>query len=390
MFRTSRASVDPVGWDRQTGLGGVAQARIVLEEQIEDHLKRIVLVIKRELNTLTPIRRLPTELLVDIFMRRLSGEKAARHKACIHRDYVPLRCGDARISILHVCHQCRAICLGAPRLWRDVMTNFSEEWMREVLSRSGNIPLAVLTYGQDLARWSKTVQLALNELPRTGSLTFFRSDFEYRMLTSTAPVLESLTFYQTEYDLPRNLDLSRLARLNLYRCKFAWEHPILASSLVHLDIRCNAPYLLHPHPSQHAIITVPSPPGCASSSSCSVSTPQLEPTRYASRAAPVDVRRYCGSGCILPLPHLVPLRVLLLKAVRMRIIHEDPKCQIDMEGLSAFGVMLAEREEKGHLLERLILNECFNLTEKDVRELQDVVSSISVEWDGCCNDDSSM
>ncbi|EKM49052.1 uncharacterized protein PHACADRAFT_188988 [Phanerochaete carnosa HHB-10118-sp] len=145
------------------------------------------------------------------------------------------------MSISQVCHQWRAICLSTPLLWYQVSTDFPEKWMREALSRSGEVLLEVLINNQEGTLGRNIIWLALDELPRIKSLTWFRvSDFEKpedNLPTPTLPFLESLAFYNTTNDLPRGLKLPRLTRLVAHNCsRFTWDHPILVPSLAHLDI----------------------------------------------------------------------------------------------------------------------------------------------------------
>lgn len=157
----------------------------VHDEEIRKH-KHAIADLRRGLNSLLSIARLPDELLAEIFMiyaavfkadladsQRAAGHTATRyllqHPTVIRRTESQY----AWIRVTHICHRWREVALGFPRLWTHIdcrRPDMTAEW----LLRSKAAPLhvsSVLEYGR--AAWIRgcdSLLLALQELPRTRHL----------------------------------------------------------------------------------------------------------------------------------------------------------------------------------------------------------------------------
>ncbi|KAI9064010.1 hypothetical protein FKP32DRAFT_1570692, partial [Trametes sanguinea] len=112
----------------------VAHERKVLEDRIAHHADTII-GLKTRLNTLTPIARLPPEILSEIFalVSTKQYEETWRHHYGSSQVYKWL-------SVAHVCRVWRSIALDTPRLWSNIVLT-RPEVDREVLARSKKAPL---------------------------------------------------------------------------------------------------------------------------------------------------------------------------------------------------------------------------------------------------------
>ncbi|KAF7356579.1 F-box domain-containing protein [Mycena venus] len=186
-------------------------------------------------NALSPIGRLPPEMLSRIFLFCSDPESLSWIK-----------------EVSHICRHWRAVALGCPNLW-SVLVFAQPKWADEMLKRSKMAPLTVkadLTYMTP--RMVNTVHSSLTQISRIGELevkTGSRSVPEILNLTDTAPYLHSLSlaspgFAQEEhFTLPNNFlnaEAPRLRRLELTRFFLPWDSPLL-SNLFHLKIQNPGP-----------------------------------------------------------------------------------------------------------------------------------------------------
>ncbi|KAH9987712.1 hypothetical protein BJV77DRAFT_772829 [Russula vinacea] len=191
-------------------------------------LQESLLALKARRNALSPISRLPPEILATIFS--LLPPSAWVTKA-----------GNlARICVAHVCRRWRETTLNHPRLWSDI--NFSKltpDGMAEILARTQRIPLHLEV---DANRW------------RTGQFDTFVEQLEAHIshirylsisghlhtslnqVISSVPTLESLSLshehhrYRLPHVNPVNLSsciAPRLTSLELVNCDISWESPLL-------------------------------------------------------------------------------------------------------------------------------------------------------------------
>ena len=101
--------------------------------EMDDHNTAII-KIKTRLNTLVPISTLPSELLADIFQIVVQANRDA---------LVSTSPPYAWVAVTHVCTHWRAVALGTPTLWSDIVLPCRPQCVREMLLRSQGVPLSV-------------------------------------------------------------------------------------------------------------------------------------------------------------------------------------------------------------------------------------------------------
>jgi hypothetical protein len=161
------------------------------DEILETEVKLLKLKCRR--NQLTPACRLPSEILLSIFM--------ALHDVWSYSPAADRRC-HFPIAVSQVCSSWRAVSLSFQPLWNHVeWSSFGPPVGDLVIKRSGQRPLDVLLRMENCYR--AATRLTKGVLARTSSLTLedcpvdlFYDGWDYRhdigILKHPAPVLESL------------------------------------------------------------------------------------------------------------------------------------------------------------------------------------------------------
>ncbi|KAF7370585.1 F-box domain-containing protein [Mycena sanguinolenta] len=205
-----------------------------LDEDIQKYQESIR-SLQYQRNALSPIGRLPPEMLSRVFM------------FCIHRDSLSwIR------EVSHICRHWRAVALGCPNLWSFPV--FSQpRWADEMLKRSKMAPLTVkadLTYMTP--KMIESVHSSLAQISRIGEMDIrvgSRSVNEILNLTDAAPYLHTLCLMSPGFSHDDHFALGstflngetpRLRRLELTRFFLPWDSPLL-SNLVHLKIQNPGP-----------------------------------------------------------------------------------------------------------------------------------------------------
>ncbi|KAI0059580.1 hypothetical protein BV25DRAFT_1054039 [Artomyces pyxidatus] len=211
-----------------------------MDKDIEQ-LENVLRALKKHRNTLSPISRLPPEILSRIFS---------------HLAAPSLNTPWMWQTVSHVCRRWREVAVFSPLLWTSIDFR-SAAWTMEFLQRSQYAPLAVHT-GDLLHRDINSVQWALHEMPRIRELSLSgNTDTLERLedhLLEESPLLETLSLSATShgrgfddcYIVPDGLLAGyapRLRKLSLSMCRVSPTLPILAG-------------LTHFHAS------VPDPRGC--------------------------------------------------------------------------------------------------------------------------------
>ncbi|OJT15399.1 hypothetical protein TRAPUB_8048 [Trametes pubescens] len=112
----------------------VLRARLDIQSDIAMYARAIV-DLKSRLNTLTPIGRLPPELLSEILVRGVIDEDDRWPS-----DHYYNRL--AWIRLTHICRHFRAVALSTPRFWSHLRLVKSEVFA-ELLARSKSTPLHI-------------------------------------------------------------------------------------------------------------------------------------------------------------------------------------------------------------------------------------------------------
>ncbi|KAH9841840.1 uncharacterized protein C8Q71DRAFT_739039 [Rhodofomes roseus] len=230
--------------------GNIAARRgQLLEELVRLHARNVE--VKAEINALSPICRLPDELLVAIFMYcvALQGdldtvwtENSAYFPGQRQRPY-------SWIVLSQVCRQWRRVALDFPALWSSVFLAAGEDFIAEVLRRSQRMPLDVVVWVDSFVANDKarTLRLVLGELSRCRSLRITMPDAYVppELENNPAPELRTLKIRNTCTNYPSappeftRLFRGRAPRLECLdlagRATFDW--PLLVSStLRHLTL----------------------------------------------------------------------------------------------------------------------------------------------------------
>lgn len=202
-------------------------ARASFEAAINYHEREIV-KIKRQLNKLSPIYRLPPEILGTIFI-------------CVARSVFDLTRPYGWIRLTHACYEWREVALHTPRLWSHIYLVRNLEFMREVFARSKEAPLHVdiLSY-----ETPEVVELAFAHIHHTAVLQL-RRGFEKAIgnipFPPFAPVLGRLELSTEDPESPianmvLNCRMPELFHLDVHSAAFLfpWSRPIFQNSLTHL------------------------------------------------------------------------------------------------------------------------------------------------------------
>ena len=137
-----------------------------------------VLAAKRRLNELTPVGKLPTEVLLIVFMYLSSTWHT----------------GDRTwFWVTHVCHAWRATAIDFPALWAQIAAH-SVEWTQMLLSRSQGAQLDVVVLPA-VNPYDEVVQLITRELHRTRTLEWcnYSEPTVDPAAPASAPFLSSIT-----------------------------------------------------------------------------------------------------------------------------------------------------------------------------------------------------
>ncbi|EGN96756.1 hypothetical protein SERLA73DRAFT_161770 [Serpula lacrymans var. lacrymans S7.3] len=222
----------------------ISQARSQIDKELIA-LDESMRVLRTRRNSLAPISRLPPELLSTIFTHCAHSPHLHEHATFSIRF----------IKVGHVCRHWRAVALGCPSLWSNLVFSYPR-WTDEMLIRSKMAPLVVkvdLTYMTP--KVVEALQQALKHSIRVKDFKLIASKEMMEKLlnqvSGPAPLLESLSLsnsryshYTTEsgYPLPEVMfegQTPRLRRLELFKCDISWNSALL-SGLTHLDIRNTA------------------------------------------------------------------------------------------------------------------------------------------------------
>ncbi|KAJ7155425.1 hypothetical protein C8R43DRAFT_430595 [Mycena crocata] len=210
----------------------VASAQRQIDQEIRKSQDSIRALQSRR-NSLSPVGRLPPEMLSRIFLFCSNPDSLSWIK-----------------EVSHICRHWRAVALGCPNLWSIPI--FSQpRWADEMLKRSKMAPLTVkadLTYMTP--KMINTLHSSL-QISRIGELdvkTGSRSVPEILNLSDTAPYLHSLClesprYAQEHFTLPPtflNGEAPRLRRLELTRFFMPWDSPLM-NNLTHLKIQNPGP-----------------------------------------------------------------------------------------------------------------------------------------------------
>ncbi|KAI0055564.1 hypothetical protein BV25DRAFT_1921712 [Artomyces pyxidatus] len=189
------------------------------------------------INALSPMSRLPPELLVHIFSYCIAESRTWQKK----------NIGMGWATVTHVCRWWRQVALCNPILWKHVYFPLNKSWAQEVMSRAKSAGVVVSWIQQPETTQPKrpTSDLALDKLDgieqlRLNTFDGTLNDIE-AILQLSAPILEvvDISCSPRALRVPTNLfggDAPRLRSLSIRGClEFPWTAPALCN-IVNLTV----------------------------------------------------------------------------------------------------------------------------------------------------------
>ncbi|KZW02786.1 hypothetical protein EXIGLDRAFT_828924 [Exidia glandulosa HHB12029] len=241
--------------DRPSGSSAIYAAVVAGARETEDTLHRIMLRMRRRVNLLAPVNRLPQEILCRLFSEG------------------PSNSSQQSVRISHVCSYWRELALDDPRLWTSItiINGRTLPALAVLLSRAKQQPVDLRLYLVDIKGKEEQAGAALTcivqHMQHMGKLSIhFNADLRkslFRKLCDVhAPVLTSLslscTVFSSRYPLPVNifngnapklteLELSHISPANGIGRAFAgvrviemWQSCVTVDSLRRIAAACPA------------------------------------------------------------------------------------------------------------------------------------------------------
>ncbi|KAI0028011.1 hypothetical protein K488DRAFT_90188 [Vararia minispora EC-137] len=244
-------------------VAALRDAQKALDDEIAT-VRDILSSLRRQRNELSPISRLPPELLLSIFREA--------HLCRVKR--LPELPGGTTIAMTHVCSQWRQIICAVPYFWDDVRLDLGSAWMKRYLHRSSPLPITVSIWGMVETRlfsilvtkhMDRITNLVGRAFEHEGSRCLF-----FMSLTSPAPLLQSLHLsykldqsdysdqnsYQDSYldqDSDRDPDVESVHALPLLPKGFLGDD---APSLSSFSLHMIAPHWPLPHLTALTTLTI--------------------------------------------------------------------------------------------------------------------------------------
>lgn len=165
-----------------------------VKDKIQNYLDAII-ELKAQLNSLSPISRLPPEVLTEIFIQH-ARDIHLPHDVSALSPYL-----TRQILVSHVCRHWYAVALNCPRLWNSIILPAPREWILAMLSRSKRTPLSVTLMKSSNLRSPRRqelielLQIVFAEMPRIRELRLKSSRAlkgATRAVLGPAPLLELL------------------------------------------------------------------------------------------------------------------------------------------------------------------------------------------------------
>ncbi|KAH9891334.1 hypothetical protein C8Q73DRAFT_120580 [Cubamyces lactineus] len=163
--------------------------------QADALVSQTLLQIRTQLNTLSPVDKLPPEILAQCFEHASSRRRNNRGDD-LQVEYRTLRKHPLEvrplITITHVCTLWRDVALSTPTLW----TNIDDDRPAQVeasLTRSGNVPISVHLTTKDLLRTALVLSTHGPRMKRLDLTVYPQACFVPPLLQFEAPLLKCLT-----------------------------------------------------------------------------------------------------------------------------------------------------------------------------------------------------
>jgi F-box-like len=194
------------------------EMRSIIDRDIA-RLEERIRALKSRRNELSPISRLPAEILCNIFSLSISWSP------------------QSWTNFSQVSQHWRSLALSAPELWTDIPLGYSR-WAEEMLIRSKEAKLTIRCSGIYLKHIA-TVRSCLYEMNRVeeialGPLPESMLEEIFRDLPRSAPQLHTLRistgyFSETAFPIHEDFlyDTERLKCVELNNCKISWDSRLL-------------------------------------------------------------------------------------------------------------------------------------------------------------------
>ncbi|KAF8806752.1 hypothetical protein BYT27DRAFT_7190405 [Phlegmacium glaucopus] len=205
------------------------EARRIIDRDIA-RLKESIRSLKSRRNELSPICRLPPEILCKIF------------SFIENRTMVQSRRPEAWISFSRVSQQWRSLALSAPELWTNIPFKYPR-WAEEMLARSKMAKLAIqvdLTYQSTNPKVLDPIRLCLSQMTRLEEIHVFGAlgstlQQLFQDIPKSAPQLHTLRINNASpptgpaFTIQEDFlsDAERLRCVHLTKCKIGWDSRLL-------------------------------------------------------------------------------------------------------------------------------------------------------------------
>lgn len=207
----------------------VDRRRSTLEQLVHDR-DETKLILEKHRTSLSPIRRLPPEVLGEIFLR------------CISTDFCQPKLSEAPLLLMNVCSVWRSVALHTPDIWASISVIYrgpvvwpNEELIKLWLERSGSRPLSfsMIAEGRGVRDRSTAGPLLLDTFLVHGTRwRTIKFEFEpYSMETGFDKIPENAMFPLLEsiyFEIRPWFNSESIARLNVviraapHLCSVAW------------------------------------------------------------------------------------------------------------------------------------------------------------------------
>ena len=200
------------------------ETRRIIDRNIA-HLEESIRALKSRRNELSPISRLPVEILCNIFKFSLTESRT--------------RTPESWTNFSQVSQHWRSSALSAPELWTNIPLGYSR-WAQEMLIRSKMARLTIRLCPSPAASDPKTIETVrscLYEMNRVQEIKFTaipESILEetFRDIPKSAPQLHTLYIRPssgTAFSIDEDFlcDTEHLQRVELTNCKISWDSSLL-------------------------------------------------------------------------------------------------------------------------------------------------------------------
>ena len=190
------------------------------------NLEDSIQALKSRRNALSPISRLPVEILCNIFSLSILCSPV---------------CPESWTNFSQVSHHWRSLALGAPELWTNIPLRYSC-WAQEMLIRSKRAKLTIrseISFATPQKKTIETTRSCLYEMNRVEAIDIFCGisplilEEIFRDLPKSAPQLRTLCIKSCYPGTPFLIgedfldDTERLQHVDLLNCKISWGSRLL-------------------------------------------------------------------------------------------------------------------------------------------------------------------